>query len=643
MIVATAGHVDHGKTSLVKHLSGVDTDTLQEEKRRGLSINLGYAYLQADAGTTIGFIDVPGHSRFMNTMIAGVSGIDLALVVVAADEGAMPQTVEHLEVLRLLGISQFVMVITHVDKVEPAGLPEVAGRAQSALGLGCPIFEVNNVDGAGIASLRNYLLQTAKTWVTKSQRGHFRLSIDRRFLLNGIGLVVTGTAISGRVAEGDKLFLLPGNREVKVRGIYSQNEKSAMGRVGQRCALQLTGIEQSQVTCGDWLHASASDMICNRLNVRLEFTSRLSYRVKHLCPVKVHIGAALYVAKLYLLERKIEGNDVGAGDRVLAQLIIDGQISCCRGDRFILRDSSESTTLGGGVVLEPNAAHTPKFSVSAKDYLLAMESPTVEEILRKLLLEQQRLVNLNQFKQAHNLLSMDLEAVVQRAGLSDKTKAFSLRKQEYLVANQYWQNTEQSIIDSVKCWHLENLSAEGIQAGYLLLTLVSQVDEDLYWSVLTDLIARDVLRRTCGCICVSGFEPQMSALDRQQWQVIENALGEYSRQIPTRTNLCEDLQLDSNTVDLLLQKAVQDGRVFRLGTQRFVLFKQLSRLARGVSQLAQEMPRFAVVDIKNHLGLGRNSCVELLEYFDHIGFTRRYGDRRTVIDKGLPERMFAMS
>ena len=194
---------------MVKRLTGIDTDTLEEEKLRGLSINLGYAFLRADADTTIGFIDVPGHSRFINTMIAGVGGIDMALVVVAADEGPMPQTLEHLEVLRLLGIRQYVLVISHIDRVESARIKPVSEKVQAALGLKCPVFEINNIDGAGIANLKNYLLQTARRREPRRERGYFRLSIDRRFILTGIGLVVTGTAMSGRITEGDKLYLLP--------------------------------------------------------------------------------------------------------------------------------------------------------------------------------------------------------------------------------------------------------------------------------------------------------------------------------------------------------------------------------------------------------------------------------------------------
>jgi selenocysteine-specific elongation factor len=643
MIVATAGHVDHGKTSLVKHLTGVDTDSLEEEKRRGLTINLGYAYLNADANTRIGLIDVPGHSRFINTMIAGVSGIDLALVVVAADEGPMPQTMEHLEVLRLLGIDQYAIVITHIDRVENPRLTQVTEVLQSAMGGQWPVFEINNIDGSGVDDLKSYLLQMAIGQQAKSQQGYFRLSIDRSFLLNGIGLVVTGTAISGLVSEGDRLFLLPKNREVRVRAIHSQNEKSITGQVGQRCALQLAGIEKGQVSRGDWLHASAQNQVSSRINVRLEMSGRLSFKVKHLCPVKLYIGAKLQSAKLYLLERQADGNELGAGSHVLAQLIIDGPISCCRGDRFILRDSSESTTLGGGIVLDPYAVYSSSLSKTAKNYLRAMELPTQQQTLHKLLIDQQGPVNLSLFKQACNLQDADLAAVLQQADLPDKSKAFSLQGQDYLVANQYWENVEKTIIDYVQCWHGENPGAEGIQASVLLVGLQPVSDSSLFWSVLDNLLERGLLRRANGCISIKGFKSRRSAQERQQWQLIERALSQYSQQIPTLANLQNDLQLDSKSLDAVLHRAVVEGRLFKLGSKRFVLFEQLSRFALGVNQVAVDLPRFSVADIKNHLQLGRNSSVELLEYFDHIGFTRRHGQSRAVLDTTLPERMFRLT
>ena len=643
VIVATAGHVDHGKTSLVKRLTGINTDTLKEEKLRGLSINLGYAFLRADADATIGFIDVPGHSRFINTMIAGVGGIDMALVVVAADEGPMPQTLEHLEVLRLLGIRQYVLVISHIDRIESARIKSVSEKVHAALGLQCPIFEVNNIDGAGIDNLKNYLLQTARRREARAEMGYFRLSIDRSFLLTGIGLVVTGTAISGRVTEGDKLYLQPDNREVRVRAIHAQNEKSATGRVGQRCALQLAGIDKIQVKRGDWLHARADTQISNRLNVRLEMSGGLTFKVKHLCPVKVYIGAKLTRAKLYLLERYLGGGELQAGNSVLAQLIIDGSVNCCRGDRLILRDNSESVTLGGAIVLDPHAVYSPKLSQPAKNYLLAMEASTLEGVLRRLLIDQQRVVNLRLFKQMCNLRDADLDAVLQQGDFFEETKAFSFRGHDYLVASHAWTIAEQSIVTYLRDWHADNPSMDGIQASYLWVCLVPEIDQNLYDSVLDHLLEKAVMRRANGCLKLQEFTAQSSAIEQQQWQLIERTLSTYTNQIPTLANLQDDLQLDGVSLHAQLQRAVTDRRAFRLGTKRFILFTQLSLFAYAVCELAEATPRFSVVETKNHLGLGRNSCIQLLEYFDHIGLTRREGEGRMVIDKELPDRLFSMS
>jgi selenocysteine-specific elongation factor len=372
-------------------------------------------------------------------------------------------------------------------------------------------------------------------------------------------------------------------------------------------------------------------------------SDRLSFKVKHLCPVKLYIGAKLQSAKLYLLERQTDGSELSAGSQVLAQLIIDSPISCCGGDRFILRDSSESTTLGGGIVLDPYAEYSPSLNKTSKNYLQAMELPTYHETLHKLLIDQQCPVNLSLFKQVCNLQNADLDAELHQADLLDKTKAFSLQGQEYLVAREYWATAEKTIIDYVQCWHRENPSAEGIQTSALLAGLQPILDSRLYWSVLDNLIERDLLRRANGCISISGFKSQRCAEERQQWQLIEQALSQYTRQIPTLADLQNVLQIDPKTLDAALHRAVAEGRLFKLGSKRFVLFEQLSRFAHGVNQVAVDLPRFSVADIKNHLQLGRNSSVELLEYFDQIGFTRRHGQSRAVIDTTVPERMFSLT
>ena len=273
VIIGTAGHIDHGKTSLVKALTGVDTDRLKEEMARGITVDLGFAYLPLPDGQVIGFVDVPGHEKLVRNMLAGATGIDQVLLVVAADDGPMPQTREHLAIVDLLGLRQGVVALTKSDLVAPARLAAAEAEVRAMLantGLAdAPILPVSSVSGAGVSELRAHLQQASAQRAAAPREGQFRLAVDRSFSLSGIGTVVTGTAVSGRVAVGDKLTLSPRGLAVRVRGVHAQNRQAAEGRVGQRLALALAGVERDGVRRGDWVLADALHAPTQRLDVRL--------------------------------------------------------------------------------------------------------------------------------------------------------------------------------------------------------------------------------------------------------------------------------------------------------------------------------------------------------------------------------------
>ena len=308
MIIATAGHVDHGKTSLIKQLTGIDTDRLEEEKRRGLSINLGFAYLplatdSQNNDTRLGFIDVPGHSRFINTMISGVSGIDLGMLVVAADDGPMPQTIEHLNVLRLLGLKHFVAVVSKIDRVPATRVKEVGAQVRDLLkSQQCDLFTVSNTTGEGISELLNYLQNHPLQHNARNLDCHFRMSIDRAFSLKGIGLVVTGTVAAGKINVGDELQLLPLGKTLRVRSLRVQDKDAQSGQAGQRCALNITGnIERQQISRGDVLTTAIDAPLVHRCDARFRLLTDAPFAVKHLSPVKLHIAAKHIEARLMKL------------------------------------------------------------------------------------------------------------------------------------------------------------------------------------------------------------------------------------------------------------------------------------------------------------------------------------------------------
>ncbi|MDB4049302.1 selenocysteine-specific translation elongation factor [Luminiphilus sp.] len=640
MIIATAGHVDHGKTSLVKQLSGVDTDRLEEEKQRGLSIELGYAFLQAEAGFNIGFIDVPGHHRFINTMISGVCSVDLALVVVAANEGPMPQTIEHLEVLRLLGVDQYVIVITHIDKID---VSERSGVAEALLAsiqthipmASAPSFVVSNADRTGISELKQFLIKTAKNLQDKSERGYFRLSIDRVFHLQGSGLIVTGTSISGGVSVGDHLTLLPENKKVRVRSIHSQNAKTQYGRAGQRCALQLTGIKKSDLKRGDWLNGGSGVLVSHRFNARLIVSESLPFTVKHLSQVKIYIGAKRQAAKLYLLEESARATGLVRDATVLVQVIVETDIDCCWGDRFLVRDSSESTTIAGGIVLEPRAEPARVKNKEALGYLQAMGLPTFGQMLTELLVNRREALNTAHLMSICNALPQDFEAALHSAQLATRIHHFRMNGQDFCVLDDVWASSQRTIVELVECCYRDSQNMDGVPTDHLRVKCLAQLQgrdkESLLEAALVDLVNSSLLKRVGGRVRLPGVEPVVTAQEARDWELISTMLSQYKAQIPTLSDLLESLQLSREALQSALMGAVKDGRVHKISTTRFLLSDRLNHFAQSLTTLFETQGMFSVADARDHLGLGRNSCVDLLEYFDQVGVTRRDGDKRVVL------------
>ncbi|MGB7387458.1 MAG: selenocysteine-specific translation elongation factor, partial [Pseudomonas neustonica] len=344
MIIATAGHVDHGKTTLIKALTGVDTDRLAEEKRRGLTIELGFAWLPTESGLPLGFVDVPGHEGFISTMLAGVAGVDMALLVVAADDGVMPQTREHLSILRLLGVSELEVVLSRCDLVDQAQQQRVAAQIAELLREEAwplaPIWRVSSLSGQGIAELKAHLLARAAEQVAQKVGGHARLMVDRRFSITGAGCVVTGTLVSGELKPGQRL--LCGDVELRVRGLQMASKEVAAVQAGQRCAVNLTGaITEDVPRRGDWL-SSAVLPASERLDVALQ---RLPGSRWHRGVLQLHLGTGVYPLRVVMLDDSAEP--------VTAQLILEQPVQAVWGERFIIRDPAANTTLGGGQLLDP--------------------------------------------------------------------------------------------------------------------------------------------------------------------------------------------------------------------------------------------------------------------------------------------------
>ena len=353
MIIALAGHVDHGKTALIRALTGIETDRLPEEQKRGMTIDLGFAYLHSAEAPSIGFVDVPGHERFLANMLAGVLGIDSVLLVVAANDGIMPQTREHLAILSLTGVRDISAVITKIDAVDAARVEEVAGDVAALLeGAGCPgaaVYRVSSLTGAGIAGLRGDLLARARNRRARVVDGGFRMAIDRRFTLQGIGLVVTGTVIAGQVGVGETLTLSPPRFAARVRAMHVQDRPAEVARAGDRCALAISGprIEAARVRRGHWL--VAPELHAPTATVDLHLRIAEGQRVRHGRSVQFHAGAGHVSARGLVLA----GGDMAAGDEGFVRAVLAQPAVALHGDRVALRDEASGRVLAGGVVVDP--------------------------------------------------------------------------------------------------------------------------------------------------------------------------------------------------------------------------------------------------------------------------------------------------
>ena len=638
MIVATAGHVDHGKTSLIGHLTGVDTDRLAEEKRRGLTIDLGFAYRRINDGVTLGFIDVPGHSRFINTMIAGVSGIDLGMLVVAADDGAMPQTIEHLAVMRLLGIDDIVLVVSKIDRVEPGRVDEVS-LAMQKLVPECDnaVFALSNNNGQGVAELQAYLDERALAFRQRSATGSFRLSVDRAFSLKGVGQVVTGTAIAGRVRPGDELEVLPGQDRVRVRSLRVQDAEATQGQAGDRCALNIVGAQN--IHKGSTLGAIDSLPCSLHIDARFSLLAAAPYALKHLSPVKLYIGTRRLACRLYFID-DIEGGRLSPGDNALVQLILNEPAVCCCGDRFLIRDDSESITLGGGVVLDPYAPKTGKAREHRLHYLAAMECSCAEKAFVALLQPGSPPLNMSHFRRSWNLRVEELEQ------LFDSVPAvqFDVGSVQFALSPGDWTAAEEMLVSLVGQWHEDNPQRDGIAVAELQALFLDSSErvsgKALFKAVTGGLVRAGSLALAGGLVKSAKHKPVLSAAVQSHWNVVEKILKARGLLLPLLSEVASSSGLELEQVRTAVQAAARVKLVYKLNDHRYGLAEDLLEHARIVADLGGSADGITVISYKNRLGTGRKLAIEVLEYFDALRFTQRRGESRIIIDEAVPREKF---
>jgi selenocysteine-specific elongation factor len=623
VIIGTAGHIDHGKTSLVKALTGVDADRLKEEKERGITVDLGFAYQALPSGEVLGFVDVPGHEKLVRNMLAGATGIDHVLLVVAADDGPMPQTREHLAILHLLGLSRGVVALTKCDLVSPERLAQATAEVHTLLHgsvlAGAAVLPVSSTTGQGIDALAAHLAQARQAVPAADAAGQFRLAVDRSFTLAGTGTVVTGTAVAGQVAVGDKLVLSPRGTAVRVRSIHAHSLPATTGHAGQRLALNLAGVEKTEARRGDWLVAEALHAPTTRLDVRLHLLAAEAKALAHWTPVHLHLGAEDVGARVVLLE----GQAVQPGGQAWVQLELDRPIGALHGDRFIVRDQSALRTLGGGTVVDAFPPATRRHRSQRVAALVAMNQTSPELALAATLaLQPSTGVDAHSFATQWNLAEPQAQALWAAVPHRSVTEG----GQVLLFAAGQIERYAEALEQHLTAWHRKQPDSPGQTQEQLQRAVRDKPVGALFGPLLRQLVKDGVLKRTGAHHALPTHDASLQGADKQLWERIKPLLDEGGVHPPRFSDLLlRDRTLRKDQVLRLMERLQRMGTVHPVGAEYFIQTPHLLALATSGYVLAQADAnlRLNVRDLRETTGISRHLSVPLVEYFDAIGLTKR--------------------
>lgn len=631
MIVGTAGHIDHGKTSLVKALTNVDTDRLKEEKARGISIDLGFAYMPVEGAEILGFVDVPGHEKFIHTMLAGASGIDFALLVVAADDGAMPQTREHLAIIDLLGIERGVVALTKADLVQEERLTEVEIEIRNELAgtalRDAPIIAVSTVSDRGIAALRDEIIDAARRFARRRATGRFRLAVDRSFTIQGAGTVVTGTVLSGMISVDDHVTVSPSGLSARIRSIHAQNRPSEVGRAGDRCALNLVGadITKAAISRGDvvldpTLHAPTS-----RIDATLRVLGSERKPIGHWFPVRLHHASAETGARIALLSDE----PVAPGTRTRVQLVLDRSIAAAVGDRYVIRDTSARRTIGGGRFLDLRAPARRRRTPERRTQLDAHELIEPDRALAALLAVPPFYLDITAFARDRALVMEDVNALVELMG------AVQLPVDAAVVAISLgqWKNFQRDLLDRLEIFHADNPDLLGIGIERLRTQLELRLPVPAFRAALHSLARGGEIALDGAWVRLSGHKVTMAPADEQLWDAIEPLLGGAERFRPPRVrDIAVLFAMPEPQVRRLLKLGSRIGKVHEVAHDHFFLRSTVAEMVAIIVEIstASNEGWFTAAQFRDRVENGRKVAIQILDFFDHHSITLRRGDLRRV-------------
>ena len=630
LIIGTAGHVDHGKTALIKALTGIDTDRLKIEKERGISIELGYAFCRLPSGRRAGIVDVPGHERFIKNMLAGVGGIDLVLLVIAADEGVMPQTREHMDIIELLQIRQGVVALTKVDLVDEEFLTlvreEVRDFLQTTALKDAPVVEVSAVTGKGLPELLAALDRAAVRTEEKPAAGPVRLPIDRVFTIAGFGTVVTGTLWSGTIRLNDVLEILPRGLSARVRSLQVHGEKVAEAGAGQRVAVNLPGIEVTEVARGSVLAEKGAFKPAARLDVKLSLLENAPKVLRQRSRVRFYLGTAEILGRVLLFDRE----ELAPGETAYVQLLLEMPAVAARGDRFILRSYSPMRTIGGGAVIDPAAGKHRRGREEVIAALTAREKGDPGELILTALKKAKNKLLSREDLKAAGIGREDLETAL--AGLVEAGEALPVKidQEEYFLSAATFQRWAAELNGLLAGYHREHPLREGLPREELRSRLFPALTSRQAQALLGVLEKRGVIRLSAQTAALPGFSPNLSDREQKALLHLEETYQKAGLQPPRWSEVAVPALGDAEASQELLQYCLRRGILVKVADDLYFHAQAVEEAKKMLRDYLAEKGEITVGEARDVWGTSRKYALPLMEYFDRDKVTRRIGDKRVM-------------
>jgi selenocysteine-specific elongation factor len=630
IILGTAGHIDHGKTVLVKALTGIDTDRLKEEKARGITIELGFAYLDLPGGGRIGIVDVPGHERFVKHMVAGAGGIDIVALIIAADEGVMPQTREHLDICALLGVERGLVVLTKIDLVDEElrelAVEDIKDFTKGTFLEGAPIIPVSAVTGEGIPELIAALEHLVEEVEERAVDGLFRLPVDRVFTMKGFGTVITGTLVSGQVKTGETVEILPTGITAKVRGLQVHGQKVEQARAGQRTAVNLQGIEKSSLERGEVLLHPGTVEATQLLDGEIIYLSHAPRPLRSGVMLSFHTGTSQQMAKIFLLGI----NELKPGRRGYAQMRLKGPVVALPHDRFVLRGSSLIQTIGGGIVLDAHPQRHKRFkgdAVARLEELKGGDPATVFGFhIRK---GGNRGLEVKKLAGYANLPPAILSATLDQLLSRKKVIKFD-READRLIDGDLYTQLKSEMEAALETYHAANPLKAGMPKEELKSKLPPEVDAKLFNALLSDLLGAGAVAQEQDKVRLSGHRIALGEKQQELEGQIEGVMRKSGLGPPSAKELSEQLQAGEKEVQEILSLLADRGSVVKLKGGVYFHRDPLEELRERLVAFLKEKEKITTQDFKALTGVSRKYTIPLAEYFDAIKVTVRVGDDRIL-------------